>query len=115
MLKVNKLVENQDLSLFNSPKVWLSEGLELGEMHVPILCSALSISSQLRLQHMETYPAEDSAQWHLGLEECPVNWHQDLLPDPHPHPQGKDRLKTPNNNNLLQISDYQKLKDNSKT
>lgn len=42
---VNILEENQDLSLFNSPKVRISEELELGETHFPIHSSILSIPS----------------------------------------------------------------------
>lgn len=43
--RINMLEENQDLSLFNSPKVRISEELELCEMHFVIHSSILSIPS----------------------------------------------------------------------
>lgn len=52
-----KVEEDQDLSLLNSPKVWISGGLELGKMCFPTHSSSFCIPSQPRRRHMERIPS----------------------------------------------------------
>lgn len=99
--RVNKLEENQGLRLFSNPKVWISER-NLVRCIFPFAARPCLFSPSLGQNTRRVQPLlGDSCSCRRGLSVG----NRILCA------QGKRRLRAPNNNNLLQILGYQKLKE----